>query len=118
MNLLVPINLNKIDPVIINDIQKQTRDEIVHNFEGIKITNDSNEKQKDREFKEKLKKKLSKVNSMLKEKNINASLRIEGDYVIAVDKDNNVLISYGKDRFEELSGKLETLIGIFIDDAR
>lgn len=114
----MPINLNKIDPVIINNIQKQTKDEVVHNFEGIKITTDSNEKPGNRDFKENMKKKLNKVNSLLKKKNINASFRMEGDYIIAVDGDNNVLISYDKDSFEELSDKMETMIGIFIDDIR
>lgn len=114
----MPINLNKIDPVIINNIQKQTKDEVVHNFQGIKIAKDGNEKQRDSDFKKKMKKKLNRVNSLLKEKNINASFRIEGDYIIALDGDNNILISYDKDRFEELSDKMETMIGIFIDDIR
>lgn len=114
----MPINLNKIDPVIVNNIQKQTKDDVVHNFQGIKITNEGNEKQRDRNFKEKMKKKLGKVNSLLKEKNINVSFRIEGDYIIAIDGDNNILRSYDKDSFEELSDKMETMIGIFIDDIR
>lgn len=109
------ILLNKIDPVIINNVQKQTVEEVVHTYERTKISKDKKEEQGSGHSKKKAKEKVDKFNSILEVMGADMNLQLEGDSVIAVDKDGKVIKRYTKDAVVELLDKMQDMIGVFID---
>jgi len=109
------ILLNKIDPVIINNVHQQTAENVVHTYEKTKISKDKKEEKGGKESRQKIKEKLHKFNSILEVMGADIGLQLEEDGVIAVDKNGKVIKRYTKDAIVELFNKMEDMLGVFID---
>lgn len=109
------IILNKIDPLIVNDVQKQTADGVVHSSERTRVAKDSKKKSGERYPNKKMKDKLDKFNHLLSEMGIDQNFIIDDDCITAVDKDGNIIRKYTKEEIDELFVKMGKMIGIFVD---
>jgi FlaG protein. len=110
----MPINLNKIDPVIINNVQQQTVEEVIHPSEKTKISKDK-EREKGGQSYKGTKGKINKFNSVLSTMKINIMFVMEGNSVMAVDEKGDVIRRYSSDDIDELLNRMEDMIGILID---
>lgn len=109
------INLNKIDPVIVNNIHRQTTEGVVHNYEGIKVSKDAKEKKEGGSSGKKNKDKVVKFNSLLEAMGIDMRLIVEGDTIVGVDGDGRRVKVYTREAIIELLNKMEDMLGVFID---
>ncbi|HBM74935.1 MAG TPA: hypothetical protein DD429_05195 [Clostridiaceae bacterium] len=110
-----PIILNKIDPVIISNVQQQTVDGVVHTSDKIRVAKDKKEK-KGQSFQKSIKSKLAKLNSYLKSKGIDVIFAIDDDgAVTAYDKDGNAIKTFIEDEVDGLLSNMDQMAGIFID---
>lgn len=110
-----PVILNKIDPVIINNVQQQTVEGVVHTSDKIRVSKDKNQ-EKDKKYQKKyIKDKLDRLNSILRTKGIDAEFKIDGDYIVALNKDGEIIRRYEEDEFDKLFSNMEDLNGLFID---
>lgn len=113
-----PVILNKIDPVIVSNVEKQTVEGIVHTKDGTKVSKDTKEKREGKSSYKGMKEKLDGFNSLLKGLGIDAELIIDEEGIIALDKDGGVIKKYTKEALFELFSKMEYMIGVFIDTKR
>jgi len=111
----MPIVLNKIDPVIVNNVQQQTADGIIHSSDRTRISKDSKKESGGYSSNKKMKEKLSKFNSLLTIMELNITFNLNDDIITAVDKDGNIVKEYTKDEIAELFNKMGDMLGIFID---
>src|SRR5690554_6648368 len=114
------INLNRVDPNIIRQIQDQTLQQIVHTKREPSITREEeNQQRTDPLYWFKLKKRIKRYNGLLKKHHINIFLDVEEDeefFLRVLERDSGELIQiFSNDEVEELLMKLESFIGFFID---
>lgn len=115
----MPINfnsLNKIDPIIVNEVYRQTAEHVVNNSEGIKVSKDKN-LYKERQYpkRKKLKQKIKKLNELLKNMDVDLIFECNEGVVVALDKDGNVIKTIAGDSIDELYEKIDTMQGILVD---
>lgn len=116
--ITLPVNLNglnKIDPVIVNNVQQQTAEGVVHTAQKTKVAKDGEKEKEDQNKKKKLKEKVDEFNSLLKSMDINVNLVIEGEELVVIDMNGGVIRRYDKDALSDLFSKMENMMGIFID---
>lgn len=110
--------LNKIDPVIVNNVHQQTAEGVVHAYEKTRVSKDGKrDREKQPSHKDK-KDKISKFNSMLKAMGLDMSFKLEGDLVVMVDKEGNIINTYTDDQIEKLLQKMEDMMGVIVDTKR
>lgn len=107
--------LNKIDPVIVNNVHQQTVEGVVHTSDKTRVSKDAREKKNKYSSSKKDKEKIDKFNSLLESMGIDLSLILEGSTINIVDKDGKVVKVYNEDAVIELLNKMEDMIGIFLD---
>ena len=107
--------LNKIDPVIVNTVHKQTAEEIVHSSQNVRVSKDKKENKGNNPSNKKMKDKIEKFNSMLEAMDIGMNFIIDGNLISVADKDGIILKKYNEDAIIELFNKMEDMIGVFID---
>ncbi|KPU44677.1 hypothetical protein OXPF_17630 [Oxobacter pfennigii] len=109
------INLNKIDPVIVNHVQQQTVEGVVHASEKTRIDKDKKEKKQQFSYKS-IKDKLARLNSRLSSAGIDAVFEMQDDgSVVAYDKDRNIIKKFSKDELNNLLDNMEDMAGVFVD---
>ena len=109
------MTLNKIDPIIINNVQQQTVEGVVHTSDKIRVAKDKKQK-REQSFYKGIKDKLAKLNSYLKSKDIDITFAVGDDgMVIAHDKDGNIVKTFVEDEIDDLLNNMEQMAGIFID---
>lgn len=112
----MPVVLNKIDPVIINNVQQQTMEEVVHTSKKIRVSKD---KKDSRDGKRQYgNDKIEQLNSILETMDIDVRLQIQGDSIDVTAGDGRVLKTYTRDAVEELFQKMEDMLGVLIDIKR
>lgn len=111
----MPILLNKIDPVIVNNVQQQTADGIIHSSDRTRVSKDSKKENGGYSSNKKIKEKLAKFNSLLSIMELNITFNLDNDIITALDKDGNIVRKYTKDELTELFNKMGDMLGIFID---
>lgn len=110
-----PITLNKIDPVIINNVQQQTAEGVVHTSDKIRVAKDKRDK-RGQSFYKTVKDKLARLNSYLKSRGIDATFAVDDNgMVTAYDGEGNVIKTFEKDEIDSLLNNLDQMAGIFID---
>jgi len=107
--------LNKIDPVIVNNVHQQTAEGVIHTSEKTRVSKDGKQKKDNQPSNKRLKEKIDKVNAILAKQGKDISFMIDGDYVNAVDGDKKVIKSYTKEAAVQLFDNIKELTGIFID---
>lgn len=111
-------NLNKIDPILVNNVQQQTAEGVVHAYEEARVFKDTNRGKDGRSSGKRMKEKLEKFSSLLKTMDIEVNFIIEGDSIVALNMDGSVLRTYSHDEIAELFSRMKDMIGIFIDIKR
>lgn len=117
----MPVNLNvlnKIDPTIVNNVQQQTVEGVVHTYEKTRVSKDPGKEKGNSSSHKRMKEKLDKFGSLLGTMDININFTIEDDNIIATDINGNILKTYTKDEISDLFSRMEDMIGIFIDIKR
>ena len=95
-------NLNKIDPIIVNEVYRKTAENVVNNSEGIKASKDKNPN-KERQYPNR---------KRLKQ---NLIFEFNEGVVVVSDKDGNVVKTILGDSVDELYDKIDTMQGILVD---
>ncbi|HBM81517.1 MAG TPA: hypothetical protein DD426_11910 [Clostridiaceae bacterium] len=113
-----PVVLNKIDPVIVNNVRWKTAEEIVHTYDKTRVSKDKKQKKENggQSQNKRMKNKMDKFNSLLKAMDIDVTFELGVDGVTAVDKNGRAIKTYTKDAVVELFNKMHDMIGIFIDE--
>lgn len=117
----MPINLNalnKIDPVIVNNVQQQTAEGVVHTTERTRVSKDKSRSRDGQGSRKGLKDKLDKFNALLETMDIDANFTIDGDRVTVMDKSGSLIRTYDENAVVDLLINMEDMIGIFIDIKR
>ena len=109
-------NLNKIDPIIVNEVYRKTAENVVNNSEGIKASKDKNpDKERQYPNKKRLKQKLKKLNELLENMDVDLIFEFNEGVVVVSDKDGNVVKTISGDSVDELYEKIDTMQGILVD---
>lgn len=114
--------LEKIDPIIVKDVNDKTSNNIVHNKEGIIISqdNDQEKKEQQRPDKKKIKQDINKLNELLNEEEVNIYLSVEEkNHAIIIkvfEKNTDKLIrTFNEDEVIKLIESLNIFSGVLID---
>lgn len=114
--IYLPINLNnKIDSIIVNNVQRQTVEEVVHTSQKTFIYKDKKEKKDNNSSGRHTKEKLHKFNSIVEAMDIGIRLEMDGENIVALDENGNIFRTYTSNDVMELLKNIEDMVGVFID---